>query len=150
MVPSGSPGGVGRPGRRGRRGNSGAGSAPSGVGRAPARRDDGAVTVEAAFALMGLLVVVGALAWSLALVGAQLAVGESARAAARVAARGEDVSATVAEARRLVHDARVDVRVDGDHVVVDVTREVTLPGALARWGSVRLAAESVAATEPQQ
>jgi hypothetical protein len=150
MVPSGSPGGAGRPGRRGWRSVGALGSDPAAVGGAPSPRDDGAVTVEAAFALMGLLVVVGALAWVLALVGAQLAVGESARAAARVAARGEPVSATVAEARRLVHDAQVDVRVDGDHVVVDVSREVTLPGTLARWGSVRLEAESVAATEPRQ
>lgn len=109
--------------------------------------DDGAVTVEAAFAMLGLVAVVATLAWCLALIGAQLAAGEAARAAVRVAARGESSVAVGVEAHRLVPDANVDVRVDGDHVVVDLRRTVTLPGVLARWGGIPVHADAVALVE---
>ena len=125
---------------------------PAGVSRPGAHRarlgaDDGAVTVEAAFGILALVAVVGVLAWCLALLPAQLAVGEAARAAARVAARGDDPVVVSEEARRLVPDAQVEVHLDVDHVVVDVTRTVSPPGVLARWGSVHLRAESVALVE---
>ena len=123
------PGGASRPGRR------------------PQTADSGAVTVEAAFAIVGLVAVVLALAWCLGLLGAQLAVGEAARAAARSAARGDDQVTVTLEARRLVPGSSVVVRVDGDHLVVEVSRDVQPPGGLARWGSVHLSAESVAARE---
>ncbi len=109
--------------------------------------DRGAVTVEAAFGILALLVVVTALAWCLSLLVAQLAVGEAARAAARVAARGDDLAAVRDEAHRLVGDAVVVVRTDSGHVVVDVSREVTPPGALARWGAVELHADATALVE---
>jgi Flp pilus assembly protein TadG len=111
------------------------------------RRDDGAVSVEAAFGIAALVAVMGALAWCFSLLGAQLAVGEAARAAARVAARGDDASAVRAEARRLVGDAEVVVHVDADHVVVEVSRSVAPPGALARWGGVHLHADATALVE---
>ena len=117
VVPSGVPAGARRPGSR------------------AAARDRGAVSVEAAFGILALLVVVTALVWCLSVLVAQLAIGEAARAAARVAARGDDVAAIQQEARRLVGDADVVVRVDADHVVVEVSRSVVPPGALARWGS---------------
>jgi hypothetical protein len=114
---------------------------------APAGSDHGAVTVETAFGILALLAVVSVLAWCLALLPAQLAVGEAARAAARLAARGDDTAVVRAEARRLVPGAEVDVHLDVDHVVIDVSRIVSPPGALARWGSVRLHAASVALVE---
>ncbi len=109
--------------------------------------DAGAMTVEAAFAILGLVAVVTAMAWCLALIGAQLAVGEAARGAARTAARGESTVAVSDEARRLVPDAAVAVRVDGDHVVVTVHRSLTLPGIFARWGGIALRADAVALVE---
>lgn len=116
---------------------------------AVARRshDRGAVAVEAALAAFVLVVVLLACAWCLLLVLAQLGVGEAARAGARVAARGENDASVAAEAHRLVASSSVDVRHDGDHVVVDVSRWVSPPGALGRWGSVRLRAEASALVE---
>ena len=105
------------------------------------------MTVEAAFAMLGLVAVVAALAWCLAIIGAQLAVGEAARAAVRVAARGESSDAVGDEAHRLVPEAAVQVRVDADHVVVHLQRTVTLPGVLARWGGIALRADAVALLE---
>jgi hypothetical protein len=124
-----------------------AGARRPGSHRSRVRADVGAVTVEAAFGILALVAVVGVLAWCLALLPAQLAVGEAARAAARVAARGDDSAAVREEARRLVPDARVEIHLDGDHVVVDVSRTVSPPGALGRWGSVHLHAASVALVE---
>ena len=51
------------------------------------------------------------------------------------------------EARRLVDDAEVVIRIEGGHVVVGVSRSVTAPGMLARWGAVRLHAEATALVE---
>lgn len=108
---------------------------------------DGAVTVEAAVGVLALVAVTAVLVWAIGLLGAQLAVGEAARAAARMAARGESADAVRAEARRLVPAADVDLRTDVDHVVVEVSRSVTPPGALGRLGQVRLRAESSALVE---
>jgi hypothetical protein len=105
------------------------------------------VTVEAALALLALTVVLAAVVWALGVLAAQLALGEASRAAARSAARGEPTSAVVAEARRLVPDANVTVREQGDHVVVEARRTVHPPGLLARWGAVDLAATAIAAAE---
>jgi len=125
-----------------------AGARRPGPGPTVALSDDrGAASVEAAFGIAALVMVVGALAWCLSLLGSELTVGEAARAAARVAARGDDTAAVRAEARRLVGDAEVVVRVEADHVVVEVSRSVTPPGALARWGAVRLHADATALVE---
>ena len=109
--------------------------------------DRGAVAVEAAAASLLLVVLLLAAAWCLLAVLAQLGVGEAARAAARVAARGEDDTAAVAEARRLVPAAAVGVHHDGDHVEVDVERVLAPPGPLGRWGSVHLRASAAALVE---
>ena len=116
-------------------------------GPRPSQEECGAATVEAAFGILALLVVVTALVWCLSLLVAQLAVGEAARAAARVAARGDDLAAVRDEAHRLVGDAVVVVRTDSGHVVVEVSRSVTAPGALARWGAVELHADATALVE---
>jgi hypothetical protein len=109
--------------------------------------ESGAVTVEAAVALLALTAVTAAFAWCLGLLGAQLTVGEAARAAARVAARGEARDAVVAEARRAVPGAEVEVRVEDGHAVVEVSREVDPPGIAARLGPVVLRASAVALVE---
>jgi Flp pilus assembly protein TadG len=109
--------------------------------------DRGAVAVEAALAAFVLVAVLLACAWCLLLVLAQLGVGEAARAAARVAARGEGDASVSAEARRLVPTSSVDVRHDGDHLVVQVARWISPPGLLGRWGSVHLRAEASALVE---
>ncbi len=111
------------------------------------RREAGAVSVEMALALIGLVVVLIALTWCLGLLTAERALGEAARAAARVAARGETATATTDEARRLVPAADVGIAVVGEYVTVIVSRVVSPPGILARWGSVRLDASSVALLE---
>ena len=120
---------------------------PGGAGRPGPSPDSGAVSVEAAYGLAGLAVVAVLLAWCLALLGGELALASATRAAARVAARGESIEAVAAEAHRLVPDAVVAVRRDGDHVVVECRRTVDPPGALARVGAVHLEARSVAVVE---
>jgi hypothetical protein len=120
---------------------------PRRPGPRPSAAERGAVSVEAAFGILALLAVVSALVWCLSLLIAQLALGEAARAAARVAARGDDLAAVRDEAHRLVGGAVVVVRTDSGHVVVDVTRSVTAPGALARWGAVELHADATALVE---
>jgi len=121
-----------------------------GAARLPgrARPDTGAVTVEAAVSLLALAGVVGMLLFGIGLLGAQLAVGEASRVAARAAARGEAPASVVVEARRLAPGAEVVLRGSGDRVEVEVIRLVTPPGLLARLGPFRLAAVSTAALEP--
>lgn len=121
-----------------------------GASRLPgrARSETGAVAVEAAIALVALAGVVGALVWGLGLLGAQLAVGDAARAAARAAARGETVASIVEEGRRTAPGAVVSVAQVGDRVQVTVEREVSPPGLLARLGSFRLGASATAGLEP--
>ena len=106
------------------------------------------MTVEAALAMLALTVVLAGVVWSLGVLGAQLALGEAARAAARAAARGETRAEVASEAARLVPDVRVEVVDDGGHVVVDVRRWLEPPGLLARWGALELSATATAATEP--
>ncbi len=113
-----------------------------------AQGDDGAVTVETALSLLAVVTVLAAVVWGMGLLAGELAVGEAARAGARAAARGDSVAAVTAEARRVVREAEVAVREDGDHVVVEVRRSVDGPGLLARLGAVDLAASAVAAREP--
>ena len=107
----------------------------------------GAVTVEAAFALLALVAVLIASIWCLGVLGAQLAVGESARAAARVAARGESPADVAAEAHRLVPEAEVHVVAAGGYLVVEVRRHITPPGLFARFGPITLSSTSTAAAE---
>jgi len=92
--------------------------------------------------------VVGVLLWGVGLLGAQLAVGEASRAAARAAARGEDGIAVMAEARSVAPDADVVVARVGGRVEVRVERVVSPPGLLARLGAFRLSSAATAALEP--
>ena len=121
-----------------------------GASRLPGRvrAEDGAVAVETALSLVALVAVVGMLLFGVGLLGAQLAVGEAARCAARAAARGETGAVVVEEARRVATDADVVVDHAGDRVQVTVARVVTPPGLLARLGTFRLSAVATAGLEP--
>lgn len=101
---------------------------------------------------MGVLAIMAVLlmvAWCTGLLLAQLAIGEAARAAVRVAARGDDAANVIAEAQRLVPGAQVFIDHIGPDIHVEVSQIVTPPGSLVRLGSVRLSASSVAADESQ-
>ena len=113
-----------------------------------ARSDVGAVTVEAAISLLALAAAVAVLMWGVGLLGAQLALGEASRAAARAAARGEGAASVTAEAQRLAPAAEVRIRGGGGRIEVEVVRVVTPPGLLGRLGSFRLASVATAAVEP--
>lgn len=90
-------------------------------------------------ALVGVLVVCVA---GLTAVSMQVRCIDAAREAARLAARGDDASATAAARRIAPDDAVVVVRRDGDFVVARVsTRSAVLPGIV-------IAAEGVSALEP--
>ncbi|MGE0818323.1 MAG: TadE family type IV pilus minor pilin [Candidatus Nanopelagicales bacterium] len=106
------------------------------------------MAVETALSLVALVAVVGMLLFGVGLLGAQLAVGEAARSAARAAARGEPGPVVVDEARRVASDADVVVEHAGDRVLVRVERAVTPPGVLARLGPIRLSAAATAGLEP--
>ena len=95
-----------------------------------------------------MTVVLAAVVWALGLLAAQLAVGDAARAAARAAARSDSGVEVEAQARRLVPEASVSLRSEGEHVVVEVRRVVRAPGLLARFGEVELVATATAAAEP--
>jgi hypothetical protein len=98
--------------------------------------------VEAAFALAALVVVLVFCVSGLTAVSMQVRCVDAAREAARLAARGDDASASSA-ARRIAPDgAAVVLRRDGGFVVATVTaKSALLPG-------VTVAGEAVAVDEP--
>ena len=111
-----------------------------------ARRDRGAVTAELAVALPSLVVLLGVVLAVGQLMLAQLGCVDAARAAARLAARGEPagrVSAAVAAAAPAGAD--MTLTRGGGEVRVTVTAEVRLP--LPAAPAVALAATAVAADE---
>ena len=94
-------------------------------------RDRGAVTAEAALALPSLAVVAAALVATGHVGVAQLRCVDAARAAARLAARGESPSSVRARAEAVAPaGASVVVRA-GRQVAVRVTAPVTLPFGIA-------------------
>ena len=119
----------------------------------PARRrraggDGGYATVEAAVALPSLLVVLAMAVWVIACVGAQLRCVDAARAAARVAARGDSVAASTAAGRATgPRGARVQVTTTGARVVVVVQAQVRPFGVAVHLPSVHVQARAVAERE---
>ncbi len=112
--------------------------------------DRGSVTAETAVVLPVLVLVAALAAWALAIVGAQLACVEAARAAARAAARGDPPDAVRRQARESVGgSAQVTLREAGGRLEVDVSARV--PGPLSRLGRVvpgwRVHARATAAPE---
>ena len=101
----------------------------------------GGVTVEAAFAIAALVVVLMLCVSGLMAVSMQVRCVDAAREAARLSARGDDSSASDA-ARARPDGAAVQLRRDGGFVVATVTtRLALLPGVI-------VAAQAVAAVEP--
>ncbi|MET0995139.1 MAG: TadE family type IV pilus minor pilin [Mycobacterium sp.] len=106
------------------------------------RRDAGGVTVEAAFAIAALVVVLVLCVAGITTVSMQVRCVDAARVAVRLAARGGDRTASDAAYRIAPHGAALQLRRDGALVVARVTaRSVLLPG-------LTVAADAVAAAEP--
>jgi hypothetical protein len=109
----------------------------------------GSVTAEAAVLLPVLLLVLGAVVGVLACVAAQLRCIDAARAAARVAARGDAVPVVQQTGARLAPaDAEVAVQRDGDAVEVVVSARVQPFGPLRLLPAVEVSGRAVAAVEP--
>ena len=92
--------------------------------------DDGYATAEAAVALPALLVVLGLAIGAVVTVDGQLRCVDAARAAARVAARG-DSDATAAQAASEVAPSGAQVRVQ--HLGQDVQVTVAVTMRAGRW-----------------
>ncbi len=102
----------------------------------------GGVTVEAAFAIAALVVVLILCVAGLTAVSMQVRCIDAAREAARLAARGDDGSASGAAQGIAPDGAAVRLRRDGEFVIARVTaNSPLLPG-------ITIAAEAVAAAEP--
>lgn len=97
--------------------------------------------MEAAFAIAALVVVLMLCVGGLSAVTAQVRCVNAAREAARLAARGDDASAT-AVARRIAPDgASVHLRREGAVVVAQVSVPAALPG-------LTVSSQAAAAMEP--
>ena len=96
-----------------------------------------------------LLTVLALAVWVLVCVNAQLRCVDAARAAARVAARGDSVGTSVKAGRVLAPSgAQVRIQVDGSQVQVEVTAQVRPFGAVLRLlPAVRVDARAVAELE---
>lgn len=104
--------------------------------------DAGGVTVEAAFAVASLAVVLVLGVGGLTAVGMQVRCVDSSREAARLASRGDNAAASDAARRAGPAGAVLQLRRDGAFVVARVSaRSPLFPG-------LTIAAESVAAVEP--
>jgi len=115
------------------------------------RRDEqGAVTAETALVIPVLVLLTAVLAWMVGIGVAQVRAVDAARETARSLARGDDQSASVEIGRRVAPDgATIDVRAEGDEVVVTVRAEIGGPGRL--FGLLpghSVEAEAVAVREP--
>lgn len=107
-------------------------------------RDAGAVTVEAALALISLVAVVVLAVGAVLTAAGQLQCIDAAREAARLTARGEPQRAREVAAELAPDGAKVSVVVDGDEVRVDV--QAGLFGG--RLGALRTHGRAVAIMEP--
>ena len=114
------------------------------------RSDRGSVTAETVIVLPLLVAVTLGLAWLLSLAATQVRVVDAAREVARAVARDQDRSSALALGRRVAPDgSRIEVREDGDTVVVRVRSQVgKVPGLFAFLAPVDVHAEAVAAREP--
>ncbi|MGV0626097.1 TadE family type IV pilus minor pilin [Mycolicibacter minnesotensis] len=106
--------------------------------------DAGASTVEAAFALAALVVVLVVCLAGISAVSAQVRCIDAAREAARLAARGDTPAVTAVVRRIAPAGAVVRLHAEGDLVVATVTaRSALLPG-------LQIGAEAVSAAEPSR
>lgn len=112
-------------------------------------RERGSVTAETALALPVLVLVLAAVVWVLAAVGAQLRCVDAAAGAARVAARGEGPAAVAVAGRRLAPDgATVRVQRRGEQVHVTVAARVRPFASLGALPGLAVSATAVALVEP--
>jgi hypothetical protein len=115
------------------------------------RRDDaGAVTAEAAVVLPLVVLFALGLAWLVALGATQVRALDAARETARAVARGEDPDTSLGLGRRVATSgAQIEVRDEGETVVVTVDAPVRGPGGLfAFLPTYHARASAVAAEEP--
>lgn len=112
-------------------------------------RDSGMVTAETAMVFPVLVIVLVLTVFALSCVAAQLRCVDAARAAARLAARGEPTGAVSAAGRSLApKDASVQVTSTAETVEVRVTAVVDpFRGVLARMPGVPVGARAVAPRE---
>lgn len=85
------------------------------------RKDEGAVTVEAALGLAGLTVVTVLLVAGLTVLTSQLRCTDAAREAARLLARGQPHEAASAVHQIAPPGANLAIRQDGDAITVEVS-----------------------------
>ena len=116
------------------------------------RGTGGAVTVEFAIALVGLVVVLAMLTWSLLVLGMFLRAGDAARAGARLAARGEPYATIRDEVGRTIPGAEVNLEHEatpaGNRETVTVRTRLTPPlGPLSGIGSVEVVGRASALQE---
>jgi hypothetical protein len=100
--------------------------------------DAGMVVVEAAVALPLLLAIAVCLAWALSLASTSIALGDTARLAARDLARGTGVDAAVAAAGQRVPGSSVTVDTSGSDAVVVAAKTVAIPAPILDGISVDL------------
>jgi Flp pilus assembly protein TadG len=105
--------------------------------------DRGAVTVEAAVALVAFAVLLGGGLCGVATAADQIRCVDAAREAARLTARGEEEQGKAAAARIAPAGAEITIAVDGQHIEVDV-HATAMEGLLG----IRLHAEAFAVREP--
>lgn len=108
------------------------------------RRDEGAVTVEAALGLAGLTVITVLLVAALTVMTSQLRCTDAAREAARLVARGQPHEAASAVHQIAPPGANLAIRRDGDAITVEVAAHPT--GGLLP--SLHLNATAYAVAEP--
>jgi hypothetical protein len=113
-----------------------------------AGRDRGSVTAETAVVLPGLVVVLVALLWLVAALGAHLRCVDAAREAARAVARGESMALVHSLVAAAAPGASVQVLRGGDTVTVTVRDVVDGPGGVfARLPGAQVSASTTALTE---
>jgi CelD/BcsL family acetyltransferase involved in cellulose biosynthesis len=115
-------------------------------------RERASATAETAVALPALVLVLGVCGWALALAATTLRCAEAARAAVRVAARGEPVGAVAETARRGAgQGAAVTTARVGDLLTVRVTTRVAPPVPVLRrlLPDVTITREATARAEPR-
>lgn len=96
-----------------------------------ARSDRGAVTVEAAIALCGLMAMFGLVLSGILVVTGEIRCADAAREAARLVARGQRPLADQAVKELAPDGARLSVAAEGDAITVEVRAEAIgglLPG----------------------
>lgn len=109
--------------------------------------DRGAAVVEAALAIPVLFLVTLAALWGVGVGATQLRVGDAAREAVRVAARGESDTIVRDVAHRSAPDAAVEIRRDGDVATVEVRQRVSGSGPLLSGFGITVVSTAVAAVE---